>query len=169
MESSADDPLLQQLLYCKGKMDTLTCRGLQELLYLCVNDDTICRYVYNMKPHSYQYARYSDWFWSYANDQLKHIVKCMKANPTVSSFYEKRKDILIQIFELYKQFDEKVKAYANEEFQAMKANMATENFKGTQEVFMGYTHPEVIRHWPPQYIISKEVGQAKVIAMHKHD
>ena len=62
MDASSDDPLLQQLLYCKGKMDTLTCRCLQELLYLCINDDTICRYVYNMAPHTYQYARYSDWF-----------------------------------------------------------------------------------------------------------
>ena len=51
----------------------------------------------------------------------------------------------------------------------MEANKNTENFKASNEIFMGYKHPEVIKHWPPQYIISKVYGQAKIIDVYKHE
>ena len=43
---------------------------MQELIKLCLSDDGIARYVYSMPAHTYQYARYVDWFREYLEDQV---------------------------------------------------------------------------------------------------
>ena len=49
----------------------------------------------------------------------------------------------------------------------MEANAAT--YTGIDTTFMAYKNPEVIKHFPPQYIIGKQVGEPKEIATGAHE
>ena len=45
------------------------------MLSLMAKDETIARFIYKTGPHSYQYARYSDWFRSYLEGQKSEMEK----------------------------------------------------------------------------------------------
>mmetsp|Transcript_44262 Transcript_44262/g.32251 ORF Transcript_44262/g.32251 Transcript_44262/m.32251 type:complete len:126 (+) Transcript_44262:302-679(+) len=64
-----EEALLAQLLKCKGRVDTFAVNCLKEMLSLMVKDDFICMYIYSQGPHSYQYARYTDWILPYLDGQ----------------------------------------------------------------------------------------------------
>ena len=51
--SSSDESLFQQLLKCKGKLETNCISCLQEMLSLMAKDDVIARFVYTSAPPSY--------------------------------------------------------------------------------------------------------------------
>ena len=61
----SDNCLLERLMSCKGIMEGLAAKILKEILHLCIEDDAICKYVYEMAPPTLQYARYSDFFQPY--------------------------------------------------------------------------------------------------------
>ena len=164
---NSDDPLLKQILYCKGKQDTLCCRALQELMYLCVADDSIFRYVYTMEPYSYQYARFSDWFLTYTLDQKKSVEKYIRTNPNVSSFYQNRLSIITEILKLNVEFKKKCSEFEKEQEEAAIKNDA-ECFKYNDETWMAYKHPEVIKHWPPKYIVGRQIGEATELLVKNH-
>jgi hypothetical protein len=42
---------------------------------MCLKDPVIARYIYKMAPHTYQYARYTDWFANYINSQRDEMEK----------------------------------------------------------------------------------------------
>lgn len=42
---------------------------------MCLKDPTIARYIYTMAPHTYQYARYTDWFENYIKTQKDEMEK----------------------------------------------------------------------------------------------
>ena len=136
-------------------MDTFTSRMLLELLYLCVADTDICRFVYNMESPTYQHARYSDWFHEYANEQKFIVERLSKVNPTMNHLYSKRLDCLEQIFTLFERFNEKCRGFDKENVENMKAK--ADGFKGTEKMYMGYDNSEVIRHWPPRFIVGKQM------------
>jgi hypothetical protein len=42
-------------------------------------------------------------------------------------------------------------------------------FEGCDASWMAPTHPEVMDHWPPAYIIGAEVGEEKVLDAYEDD
>lgn len=63
-------------------------------------------------------------------------------------------DALNQIGNLKDRFIEKCRRQSKLEAQMYEAN--TDGFAGIETGWMGYSHPEVIPHWPPQYIVSSQ-------------
>ena len=49
----------------------------------------------------------------------------------------------------------------------MEAN--TDGYKGMDATFMAYRNPEVIAHFPPQYIVGKQVDEMTEIAVQEHE
>jgi len=68
--STQDYPLFKQILYCKGKWDTITNIMLYEVLHLACADEDLFKYIYDTKPPTYQFARFTDWFYDFAQQQL---------------------------------------------------------------------------------------------------
>lgn len=68
-----DEPLLAQLLKCKGKLDTFAINCLKDMLSLMAKDELIARYVYNAAPPTYQSSRYSDWIRPYLEYQKADV------------------------------------------------------------------------------------------------
>ena len=85
-----DDCLYERMINTKGKQDTFTCLIIHELLYLCIQDDAILRFVYDTLPPTYQHAHMTDWFKLYIMEQAKHIEKMTAVNPSMSYMYRRR-------------------------------------------------------------------------------
>jgi hypothetical protein len=71
--SSPDDPLLAQLLKCKGKLDTFAINCLKDMLSLMAKDEKVARYVYSQAPPTYNCARYTDWIRPYLEYQKAEV------------------------------------------------------------------------------------------------
>jgi hypothetical protein len=71
--SSPDDPLLAQLLKCKGKLDTFAINCLKEMLSLMAKDELVARHVYFSAPPTYLCARYTDWIRPYLEYQKADV------------------------------------------------------------------------------------------------
>ena len=58
--------------------------------------------------------------------------------------------------------------FEQEEQAAMEANV--DSFRDVNETFMAFKHLEVIPHFPPQYIVGKQVEpEPKDIAVKEHE
>ena len=72
-------------------------------------------------------------------------------------------NVLDQIDTLFVEFEAKCERYATEQKAAMEANK--DSFAGMEGTFMAYKNDEVIKHFPPQYIIGKQVDEVKEVAV----
>ena len=50
---TSDDPFFQAMLKLRGKADNNLCKALNELIYMCVKDDTVFDFVYNTPAPTY--------------------------------------------------------------------------------------------------------------------
>ena len=91
----------------------------------------------------------------------------MKGSVSVYSYYQIRIDLLAKIDELLEQFEVKCKQFAEEQKAAMEANQ--DGFEGMADTFMAYKNEEVIKHFPPQYIIGKQVDEMTEVAVKEHE
>ena len=60
------DAFLGSLFKSKGRMDSQCISGLRHLVEMCAEDDEVARYIFNQPSPSLQFARYTDWFFPYA-------------------------------------------------------------------------------------------------------
>ena len=44
-----------------------------------------------------------------------------------------------------------------------------DGFQGMDATFMAFTNDEVIKHFPPQYIVGKQVDEMKELAVQEHE
>jgi hypothetical protein len=163
---SPEEPLLAQLLKCKGKLDTFAINCLKEMLSLMAKDQEIARFVYNAAPPTYFSARYSDWFRPYLEYQRADVER------TNMYAYNKAKydNILksLQYLDLYEQ--RWVALFKQEEAlqleEAKKDNYFTED---VQRDWLAFNHKEVIEHYPPQLIIGKQTQDDVTVLVHDSD
>lgn len=73
--SLSDDSLLSLLVKQVGKQDGLCIKAIKDLMSMSLKDEVIAKYLYRMQPHTYQYARFTDWFASYVNSQKDEMEK----------------------------------------------------------------------------------------------
>jgi len=52
-----------------------TIYALLELVSMCIEDEEICEYIYNLPPPTYQYARYCDWFETFCTEQRNYLIE----------------------------------------------------------------------------------------------
>lgn len=105
--------MFDQLLRCRGMLDTFCIKALKDLLSLADKDDTIARYIWNGLPACYIYARYSDWFKEYIESQRQVIATTANANNY--SFFQTRIKALEKAVVLFTKFEEKTAKFAEEE------------------------------------------------------
>lgn len=67
------DGFLGSLFKDKGRIDQTCVTGLAALVQIMAEDENVARYVFDQPSPSIQYARYTDWFFSYAEDQYNAI------------------------------------------------------------------------------------------------
>lgn len=46
-------------------MDDFCIKAVKELMSLCIKSAVIAKYIYNLPPNNFQWARYCDWFKEY--------------------------------------------------------------------------------------------------------
>ena len=75
------------MLKLRGKADNNLCNALNELIYMCVKDDTVFDFVYNTPAPTYQNVRFTDWFLPYYKERrteseaiLNDISNCSQHN-----------------------------------------------------------------------------------------
>lgn len=57
--------LLERLLQQRGRSDEFCLKAVKDLMSLCLKDEVINKYIYDLPPPSFQYQRYVDWFGEY--------------------------------------------------------------------------------------------------------
>jgi len=167
IKGTTDKCFIAQILHCKERSETIACKAIHELISLCLTDDVICNYVYHLPPQTYQFARLTDFARPFITGQIETVSRNIQTNKSMADYYQKRLDLSNECLLLLDKFDEKCQGYAVTEKAAFEAN--TDAFAGLEGTFMAYKNPEVIPHFPPQYIIGKQVDEAKEIAVHEHE
>jgi len=71
------DGFLGALFKDKGRMDTQCVVGLSALVQIMTDDDDVARFVFAQPAPSIQYARYTDWFFPYAEAMAEQIANAV--------------------------------------------------------------------------------------------
>lgn len=71
-------------------MDTQCVFGLKNLVEMCIDDDDIAEYVFNQPAPSLQYARYSDWFFVYAEALKQTTLNQTKSQTNMLEYHKNR-------------------------------------------------------------------------------
>ena len=74
VKNAQGEGLLSDMFRAQRVRQEFTIHSLREVLNLCIEDEEICEYIYNMPPPSYQFARYCDWFEPFAIEQREHFI-----------------------------------------------------------------------------------------------
>jgi len=164
---SSEESLLSQLLKCKGKMDTNCINCLQEMLHLMIKDDVIARFVYNTPPHTYQFARFTDWFRNYLENQKQDTERSQGYN----SYFKNKFDCIVKSLGYLERVEEKFKRFEEEDKIAYERAKSEEGkeFEEIEKDWLAYKNQEVIPHFPPQIIIGRQVADDKEFLVYDED
>ena len=164
---SSEESLLSQLLKCKGKMDTNCINCLQEMLHLMIKDDVIARFVYNTPPHTYQFARFTDWFRNYLENQRQDTERSQGYN----SYFKNKFDSIVKSLGYLERVEEKLKRFEEEDKLAYERakNEEGKEFEEIEKDWLAFKNPEVIPHFPPQIIVGRQVADDKEFLVFDED
>lgn len=138
---SAEEPLLAQLLKCKGKLDTFAINCLKEMLSLMAKDEQIARYVYNASPPTYQSSRYSDWIRPYLEYQKADVERT-----NMYSYNKAKYDNILKSLEYLNLFESRwVSIFKQEESLELEEAQKNPSFvEDVQRDWLAFNHKEVI-------------------------
>merc|ERR1712226_1170666 len=125
---------IAQIMHCTARSETIACKAIHALIALCLDDDVICKYVYDLPPQTYQFSRFIDFARPFITGQIATVSKNMQTNPSIADYYRKRLEVSEACVVLLDKFDEKCKVYAQEQKAAFEAN--TNGYTGLEGVFM---------------------------------
>lgn len=80
--------LLDRLLKQRGQGDEFICKAIKDLCSLSLKDEVIAKYLYELPPPSWMYARYIDWFGEFINDMKGANEKLMPSQVNNSPYYQ---------------------------------------------------------------------------------
>jgi hypothetical protein len=89
--AAGDEALSTQLVKCKGRFDVQCLGGLKEVLSVMRKDRTIAHFIYNLPGPSYQYARFTDWFRPFLEEQLADTSRASSQHYAATSGFMKSK------------------------------------------------------------------------------
>ena len=95
-------------------------------------------------------ARYTDWIRPYLESQRADIERSNSY-----SYFKSKHDTILASLKLLTVFEEKTMTYMKEEEELMAKLKAEGGFKGLDESWLAYKHPDVMPHFPPSLIIGK--------------
>lgn len=98
---SIEESILTLIFRSNKRFASYTLFCIKELLTL---GDKTMRYVHNMPPPTYQYARYTDWIIQFVDDKLK----------TTNKEADQHRELLLQVKEMLTKYQEESKEYENE-------------------------------------------------------
>lgn len=88
------DAFLGQLYKAKDRMQSQCVIGLRTLVDMMLEDETVARYVFNQPAPSLQYARFTDWFFTYAEQLRNATLMQAKNTTTLLEYHQKRLESL---------------------------------------------------------------------------
>lgn len=145
------DGFLGALFKDKGRMETQCCIALRALLEIMAADDEVARFVFDQPAPSIQYARYTDWFFPYAEALLDSTNVTLQTT-TMLDYHKQRKDALEKILELKKDLQPKFDQWIGEQMAALE--QSGENaFAGYWDHTLHKTDETVIASYPPVYLV----------------
>lgn len=145
------DGFLGSLFKDKGRMETQCCVGLRALLEIMHDDEDVARYVFNQPAPSIQYARYTDWFFPYAEALLEQTNNTM-SNTTMLDYTRQRKESCEKIVELKADLEPKFNRWIAE--QQAELDSAGENaFAGFWDHSLHKDDSSVLVSYPPAYLV----------------
>jgi hypothetical protein len=155
--------LLERLLQQRGRSDEFCLKAVKDLMSLCLKDDMICKYIYNLPPPSYQYQRYVDWFGVYIDDIKTENDKMGQNSVSNSPYLQNKINLQSKAALKFATFKAEIqKKFKDDADQKIKAKISEEGFA---ETHLGknwmVNHPEVCKDWPPHYICGKQVTDTK--------
>lgn len=165
---ATDEALIAQILKCKGRHEVQCISCLKELLSLMRKDDDVARYLYHLPPNSYQCARFTDWFRPYLEEQLADQNKSAVAT---NQYYKNKFELLVKALAHLDALQPVFKKFEQE--QADKLQKALKEGGPSAEIWnkewIGAESDEVIKHFPPQLIVGKQVEDEREILLHDED
>ena len=159
--AAGDDALLAQIVKCKGRMDLPCISCLKELLSLMRKDAAIARYVYHLPPHSYQGARFTDWFRPYIEEQLHDS----KGSASSAQYFKNKCDLLNKAAAHLDALEPLFAEYEKEQLVLLDKCLKEGGvgFTDLSGHWAGTDCDEVIKHFPPQLIVGKQVADDREV------
>jgi len=158
--------LLERLLSQRGRADDFVLKAIKDLISLCIKDEVIAKFIYNMPPPSYQMARYTDWFWDYIETQRQEHEKYDQYSTLSSqSYLQTRINMTKKCLAKWEEFSNGYIKTCREEEDRQIALMQADPAFAESHIGQNWliNNPEVIRHWPPIYIVGKQVNTEKAL------
>ena len=121
---SSDDAFFQAMLKLRGRADNNLCKALNELIFMCVQDDTIFDFVYNTPAPTYQNVRFIDWFLPYYKERRTESQAILNdtSNTTQHNYHGQRMKYLDEIEKNVEAFKTKVALREASQKKAMEAH-----------------------------------------------
>ena len=145
-------------------MDTQCVLGLKALVELCCEDAAVARFVFNMPAPSMQFARYTDWFFPYAEQLKESTLNQVKNTTTMLEYHKSRLVMLDRILELRPQLEALFERWIEEQ-KSKLAQMGPEEFKGYTEQCLYPAVPDVITSYPPAYLVGPTTSDTPRVLM----
>lgn len=164
---AVDDALIPQILKQRGRFDVQCISRLKELLSLMRKDESIARYVYHLPPCTYQCARFTDWIRPYIDEQL---VDPSRASVATNMYLRSKFKLLEKASAHLEALEPLFEKFNQEQMSKLEKSLAGgEDFSDLAENWVGTHNPEIIRSYPPQLIVSKQVGEEREIYANDDD
>jgi len=141
---------LTKIIESRKRTDAFSILAIQMLIELCVEDDMIARYVYDVMPPILAQAHFYDFFEDFIENVRSELGG--HGNPVTGTHKTERQEALDVVEKLQVTFNNKMHQFMVEDRQKAEGKGGFENHEAT---WLAFKHPEVIEHFPPQFIIGK--------------
>mmetsp|Transcript_18286 Transcript_18286/g.31275 ORF Transcript_18286/g.31275 Transcript_18286/m.31275 type:complete len:924 (+) Transcript_18286:1615-4386(+) len=160
IQGSNDEALLAQIVRCKGRNDLQCITCLKELLSLMAKDKAVARFMFHQPSHSYQFARYIDWFKPYLV-----VEQASSGYNSMSDYQKQHKQHLVEkalthLNSLEGTFDE-LREEMLQQVNAMKEEDPA-RFKDIEENWIGFDNLDVLQRFPPTLLLGKQLDDGKI-------
>lgn len=163
--AAADEALVAQILKCRGRFEQQCIACLKELLGLMAKDRDVAEFVWKLPPHSYQYARFIDWFRPYL---LEQIAEQNRMSSGLGNHYRTKLELLNKAIAHLDALEPLFQEFEGQELARMASCMAeggSGEFTDIAEHWIGATSKEVIKHFPPQLLVGRAIAEREILVL----
>ena len=134
---------------------------------MCLEDHDVGKYVWNQPAPTLQYARYTDWFFPYAQALKQNTLNQVKNTTTMLDYHKNRLELLESILSMMPDFLKMKEPWAAEEQAKLTGSVGETSFIGYQSHALGSQVDEVIASYPPAYVVGPTVTDEANILLTK--
>ena len=161
--AAGEEALLAQIMKCKGRFDVQCISCLKELLSVMKKDKDIASYVYHLPPPTYQGARFTDWIRPYLEDQQADPARAAVAQN--NAYYKSKYELLGKALGHLDAIEPTFKEFEAAQLAKLEKCMKEGGlgFTDLSGHWAGTNNDEVIKSFPPQLIVGKQVEDDREI------